>query len=319
MTDTIRTGIIGLGIMGRRMLEQMLPRADFEPVAIWDPSVDSMTAAQALAPGIAVTRAEQVIADSDLVYMACPPVPRRDYALMAAEAGKSLFLEKPLGFDLAATTDMVDRIRAIGVPAAVNFVQASSPPLAHVLAGRGDGTMGALAGGDIHLTYSQWPRAWQVDADWLRFRAEGGMTREVMSHLMFCMLRVMGPMEIVWSRPEFPGVDDLCETAVMAELRNRDGLRINIMAQVGGAGPDRQEVTFRGEKTSFRIAEFYHLLATSGDPWATAMAPPADPRGESLQAQLDQMALCHHGTRHSLATLDEALSVARLIEGLLSP
>lgn len=319
MTDTIRTGIIGLGIMGRRMLEQMQHHPQFQPVAMWDPSADSMTEARALAPVIAVADAASVMAASDLVYMACPPVPRRDYALMAAEAGKSLFLEKPLGFDLNATADMVGEIQATGVPAAVNFVQASSPPLAHVLAARDDGSMGPLAGGDIQLTYSRWPRAWQADADWLRFRAEGGMTREVMSHLMFCMLRVMGPMEIVWARPDFPGIDDLCETAVMAELRNGAGLRVNIMAQVGGAGPDRQEVTFRGEKTSFRIAEFYHLLTTGGDAWTTAMAPSADPRGESLQAQLDQMALCHRGEAHSLATLDEALAVARLIEGLLHP
>jgi hypothetical protein len=38
--------------------------------------------------------------------------------------------------------------------------------------------MGALIGVNIISSYPEWPHQWQKDADWLRFRAEDGMTRE---------------------------------------------------------------------------------------------------------------------------------------------
>jgi parallel beta-helix repeat protein len=38
---------------------------------------------------------------------------------------------------------------------------------------------------------------WQVEADWLRFAAEGGYTREVISHFLFLSQRVLGPLELV--------------------------------------------------------------------------------------------------------------------------
>ena len=37
--------------------------------------------------------------DADIVYLACPPVPRKAYALAAAGQGKAVFLEKPLGIN----------------------------------------------------------------------------------------------------------------------------------------------------------------------------------------------------------------------------
>jgi hypothetical protein len=37
--------------------------------------------------------------------------------------------------------------------------------------------MGELLGVNIAVTYVAWLRAWQRDADWLRFRVEGGYPR----------------------------------------------------------------------------------------------------------------------------------------------
>ena len=46
----IKTAIIGLGIMGQRMLEQMILHPEFMVDTIWDPDSAACQSAQKLAP-----------------------------------------------------------------------------------------------------------------------------------------------------------------------------------------------------------------------------------------------------------------------------
>lgn len=316
---TITTAIIGLGIMGRRMLEHMLKHPSYEPAFLWDPNPANMALAREMAPGaIFAQSAEAAMAGADLVYLACPPGPRREYALAAAAQGKALFLEKPLGVDIAASADLVERIAAAGVPAAVNFTQAAGAALTDVAADARSGQMGALAGVDIVVTYGAWPRAWQMGADWLRFRDEGGMTREVISHFLFFSERILGPLSLVWARPSYPADPKLCETHMLARLENADGLPVSVLASVGGAQPDRQEVTVKGTQRSHRIADFYAVSTSDGGAFQRVTPEGIDPRSTSLRAQLDDLEAMIAGRPHRLATLEEALRVQRLIEGMLA-
>ncbi|MFY0692144.1 MAG: Gfo/Idh/MocA family oxidoreductase [Paracoccaceae bacterium] len=316
---TVKTAIIGLGIMGRRMLEHMLIHPGYTPVALWDPDANACRAAQALAPDAQITAsAEEAIAAADLVYLACPPVPRKAYALAAAEAGKAVFLEKPLGVDVAQSEALVAGLTAQGVPMAVNFTQAAGPALTSVAQAARAGDLGEVAGVDIVVTYGAWPRAWQKAADWLRFRAEGGMTREVISHFLFFSERILGPLSVVWARPSYPEDPALCETHMLARLEAADGRPVTVMASVGGAQPDRQELTVKGSKASRRITDFYVDAVSHGESFTEIAERPADPRGVSLKAQLDDLLLCIAGKDHRLATPQEALRVQKLVETMLA-
>lgn len=313
-----KTAIIGLGIMGRRLLDNLVFHDGFEPVALWDPSPDSCARARETAPGVpVVASAEAAIAAADVVYLACPPVPRKAYALAAAGAGKAVFLEKPLGVDIAESEDLVRRLAAAGAPAAVNFTQASSVGFEVLRQAIAAGETGDLLGIDIVVTYPAWPRAWQKDADWLRFRAEGGYTREVISHFLFLSERFLGPLTLTWARPSYPADAALCETEVLARLETADCRPVSVLGSVGGAQPDRQEVTVKGAKSSFRFTEFYQLWKSSGGEWAAAYDFPADPRRSSLQRQLDELDKLIRGEPHLLATPEEALRVQVLVEGML--
>ena len=315
----VKTAVIGLGIMGRRMLEHMGLHDGYAPVAMWDPDPKACAEAQGIAPGAQiVASAEDAIAAADLVYLACPPVPRKAYALAAAEAGKAVFLEKPLGVDVAESEALVAGLKAAGVPAAVNFTQAAGAALAGVGEAARSGALGDLAGADMVVTYAAWPRAWQQAADWLRFRGEGGMTREVISHFLFFSERILGPLSVVWARPSYPSDESLCETHMQARLENADGLPVTIMASVGGAQPDRQELTIKGAKASRRISEFYIDAVSDGGAFTELGERPSDPRAVSLRAQLDDLALCIEGRPHRLATPEEALRVQKLVEQMLA-
>ncbi|NQW09892.1 MAG: Gfo/Idh/MocA family oxidoreductase [Alphaproteobacteria bacterium] len=316
---THKTAIIGLGIMGRRLLDNLLVHPNFEPIALWDPSAEACKQAQDMAPNAAIAdSAEAAIAAADVVYLACPPVPRKAYALHAAEAGKAVFLEKPLGIDTAESRDLVDRLAAAGVPTAVNFTQASSEGFRVLGDAIVAGKTGELTGIDIVVTYPAWPRAWQVDADWLRFRAEGGYTREVISHFLFLSERFLGPLALVWARPSYPADPALCESEILARLETADGKPVTVLGSVGGAQPDRQEVTVKGAKRSYRFTEFYQLWTSDGGEWDAAYDFPADPRRASLQGQLDNLDALLTGKPSKLATPDEALRVQVLVEGMLA-
>ncbi|WP_146347948.1 Gfo/Idh/MocA family protein [Phaeobacter marinintestinus] len=315
---TVSVAVIGLGIMGRRLLEHMVLHPGYTPVALWDPDAEACRAAAGVAPDARVTASPQAaIAAADLVYLACPPVPRKAYALEAAAAGKAVFLEKPLGVDISQSEELVAGLAAHGVPAAVNFTQAAGSALTGVADAAQSGGLGNLVGADIVVTYAAWPRAWQKTADWLRFRDEGGLTREVISHFLFFSERILGPLSVVWARPSYPTDPALCETQMLARLENADGLPVTVMASVGGAQPDRQELTIKGEAASRRISEFYIDAVSHGGPFDELAARPTDPRANSLKAQLDDLLLCIAGQPNRLATPHEALRVQKLVETML--
>ncbi|MHC9235232.1 Gfo/Idh/MocA family protein [Pseudooceanicola sp. 502str34] len=315
---TVKVAIIGLGIMGRRMLEHMQRHEGYAPVALWDPSAEACDAARAIAPEAPIAGSpEAAIAAADLVYLACPPVPRKTYALAAAAGGKAVFLEKPLGVDVAESEDLVAQLEAGGIRAAVNFTQAAGEPLAHISAAAAAGEMGDLAGVDMVVTYAAWPRDWQVAADWLRFRDEGGMTREVLSHFLFFTQRILGPLSVVFAHPTYPADPALCETALLARLESGAGVPVSILASVGGAQPDRQEFTVKGSRASHRVSNFSERSVSDGGVFVPVAELPEDRRAVALRAQLDDLLLCVAGQPHRLATPREALNVQRLVEEML--
>jgi predicted dehydrogenase len=315
---SIKVAIIGLGIMGRRMLEHMGLHPDFEPNYLWDPDTNACNLALDINPQAQIMdKPNDAIHAADLVYLACPPVVRKVYALEAARSGKALFLEKPFGVDVDDSIDLVSQLESYAVPTAVNFSQASGVALAELLKAKNSGEMGVLLGVDMIVTYPSWPRQWQKEADWLRYKAEGGMTREVISHFLFFSERVLGPLKVVYANTTYPENPLLCETGVLARLETEEGRPVNIMASVGGAQPDRQEFTIKGSLKSRRISEFYKDSESDGGEFIMLRDEPPDPRAVSLKGQLDDLSLNIKGLPNRLATIQEALRVQTLVELIL--
>ena len=315
-----RMAIIGLGIMGRRMLSNALAHPRFEISGLWDPSEASVAKARALMPGAPIAAdAAAAMAGADVVYLACPPGPRKAYALAAAAAGQGVFMEKPLGTDETESRDLVARLKPGRLGAVVNFTQAASRGFEELRRAIDAGETGELVGIDIVVTYPAWPRAWQVEADWLRLRAEGGYTREVISHFLFLAGRFLGPLRLCSASPRYPADPTLCELDILARLETADGRPVNVLGTTGGRQPDRQEVTVKGTRASYQFREFYQLWRSDGGPWTEALDwSSEDPRSSALQRQLSELDQWLQGRPHRLATVEEALEVQLLIEGILA-
>ena len=316
---TIKVAIIGLGIMGRRMLKHMRLHENYQPDYLWDPDENScQEAIKQDSISQIMNSANHAIQAADLVYLACPPVVRKAYALEAAASGKALFLEKPFGINIEDSKDLIKQLEVYDIPVAVNFTQAAGVALTDLLKVKNRGDMGVLLGVDIVVTYPAWPRQWQREADWLRFRIEGGMTREVISHFLFFSERVLGPLKVIWAKTTFPEDASLCETEVLARLETIEGYPVNILASVGGVQPDRQEFTVKGSIKSRRISEFYKDAESAGEEFIPLRKEPEDPRAISLKGQLDDLSLNIKGLPNRLATINEALRVQILVEDILS-
>lgn len=314
-----KVAIIGLGIMGNRMLKHMKLHDDFQPDFLWDPDETKCLDTIKENPDSKIMNSpSEAIKAADLIYLACPPIVRKVYAVEAASLGKSLFLEKPFGIDIQDSFDLIKKLGTYNIPIAVNFTQASGVALNDLLESKNNGEMGSLLGVDIVVTYPSWPRLWQKEADWLRFRKEGGMTREVISHFLFFSERVLGPLKVVWAKPTYPNDPLLCETNVLARLETDNGCHVNILASVGGMQPDRQELTVKGSLKSRRIAEFYKDSETDGSEFIPLRNEPKDPRAISLKGQLDNLSLNLRNLPNTLATMQEAMRVQLLVEEILS-
>ena len=316
---TASVAIIGLGIMGTRMMKHMRLHKEFSPDYLWDPNPNACENAIKLDNKSKIMKnANEAIENADLVYLACPPTVREIYAIKTVEMGKALFLEKPFGINIQDSRNFIKQLQNYDVPMAVNFTQAAGIALADLLASKNSGEMGDMLGVDIIVTYSSWPRDWQKEADWLRFKKEGGMTREVISHFIFFTERVLGPLKLIWANTSYPIDQELCETSVFAKLENEDGLPVNIFASVGGKQPDRQEFIVKGSLKSRKVSEFYKDSVSNGDNFIPLREEPKDPRAVSLKAQLDNLVLNIKNKPNSLATIYEAFRVQKLVEEILS-
>lgn len=319
MTHTVT--VIGLGVMGQRMLGSMARNERFRVTRAWDPDAAACRLTREQYPHIQIAEsAEAAIGspDTNVVYIACPPAFHRLHAIAAMQAGKAVYCEKPLGVDVAESRDLVARAEAAGIVNIVNFSLASAAASTELQKRLEANALGDLAGIDVRLHFSQWPREWQMDAaDWLTFREQGGFTREVLSHWVYLTERLFGRAVLRSASARYPDDGRLAETHLVAEL-SAGGLPVSIAGSVGGVGPDWVEYTVWGSRQSCRIFDWNRLFSSDGGEWQAQLTHIDDPRQLGYQLQLENAAAAIDGARHSMPDFADALSVQVLIEDMLA-
>ena len=315
-----KLGVIGTGIMGERMLRAAIEHAgEIATISgVWDPSDAARARISASLPGLTIAHsANALIAASDCVYIASPPASHIELASAVLAAGKAVFCEKPLAADITAAEAFV--ASAKGQRAAVNFPMATSFSAEHMRNWLADGAIGTPQGLTIEVAFANWPRGWQLGAaSWLDGRAEGGFTREVVSHFLFLTARLLGPISLGAHQADFPAADR-SERAISATLSAR-GIPITLTGGVGTtAKDDHNLMTLTGDKGTVRIRDWAiaeQLVNSVWQPAADAM-PQDRARPLGLTRQLAGVAAMVRGDAHPLATLEEALAVQKIVEGIL--
>jgi predicted dehydrogenase len=320
MSERKQIGVIGLGVMGQRMLARLAEHPRVCALVTWDPNPTAVAEVRKRHPGLRIAAtAEEVIGAPalDCIYIASPPANHLAYAHRGFDAGLAVFCEKPLTVDFAAGRKAIARIEAERCRAAVNFSLASSPGLAAMTAAVRDGSIGEPKRVEIELAFDQWPRTWQAAAGrWLAERAEGGFSREVLSHFVFVLQRALGQATVDEARPDYPADGVASERSLQARLQ-AGGVPVTVEAKVGGSHPDFNRMTLVGSAGAVEIHDWFGLRRRRKDGDWTADGTAQSNRQIGQSAQLDQLAAMIAGRAHTLPGFAEALAVQETIEAIL--
>jgi len=325
MSTPHHLGIIGLGVMGQRTLARLETHPELRPVIAWDPNRDACALMQARYPRLLIAAsAEALFATPGLhcLYIATPPGQHLELSGRAFDAGLAVVCEKPLSTDLEGAQALVRRIEAEGLRAGVNFVLAGSPGLALLQRHFGAAArapLGALRDVEVELAFISWPRPWQTAAGpWLARRTEGGFTREVLSHFIFVLQRVLGPAKLVARRIVYPDDGMSAETLLRAELRCGDvPVRISgrVAPDVEAGAVEHNRMVWRASGGEIEARSWLRDVELRHDGQAPQRI---DTSAEDIMLdQQQQWVAMIDGKSHSLPDFAEALAVQRTIESLL--
>ena len=255
---TLKWCLIGAGDIVRKRVAPALrdsPKCEFMAVArAHAPQAEAFAAEFGAATSYADWRDMIVDPAVDAVYVATPVHLHAEQTIAAAEAGKHVLCEKPMGLDVAECDRMIAACRAHGVRLGIVYYRHFYPVVRRMKA--------LLAGGEIgdpvyaQINAFEWfdlppdhPRAWFLQ----RALAGGGPMfdfgchrLEVLTHLFGPVRRVTGMLaNVLFTR-------DVEDTA--AALLQFEGGACGVVAVTHAAIEPRDTVEIFGSGGSFHVA-----------------------------------------------------------------
>jgi predicted dehydrogenase len=277
-------GVIGMGWMGRvhassyrRVLEHF-PDLGVRARLVLAADVSEQRRAHAERVGFEATTADwrAVIDDPrvEIVNVTLPNVMHREVAVAALEAGKHLWVEKPVGRGVEDTAAVAEAARRAGVVTGVGFCYRFAPAVQHARALIAAGEIGDVTHyrGVFLADYANRPDAaasWRFD----RAAAGSGALGDLMAHVVDMTHHLVGPIERLSGR-----------TATMIRQRPRAS----------------------GEGTHFSRVGSDDLVEVDNEDWAAALFELESGTVGSLEASRVivgprvQMRFEVHGTRGAL-------------------
>lgn len=318
---TYRVAVVGLGAVGTRMIGTMQNHDRFEPVIGFDASASALSAFRDQAPDISSTNDFEAVLsrdDIDVLYVSTPPKSHAEYVRHGIAKGWRIFCEKPLGVDIEDSTGLTREMNASGLEQAVNFVYSGAPAALRAKQLIDEGTIGDIVGAELDVRLSRWPRAFQAHANWLSTRAEGGFTREMISHHAYLTLLLLGIPSLsgpVLARFEPP--QEGSETVMLAIWDTALG-RVTVSGVVGGERHDTVSYRILGSKGCLRFDNWYNLILESTAGTETVLDANQRLPIAAYQGQLDQLAVQFDTRQQRLASFNDALAIQKLIEEMVA-
>jgi predicted dehydrogenase len=162
----------------------------------------------------------QLLADPDIhaVYVATPPSTHMHYTLMAAQAGKAVYVEKPMALNYTECLRMIDACQAEGVPLFTAYYRRSLPKFLKIKELLDQNAIGEVRLVSIHLLLPPRPEDLRKEALPWRVLPEisgGGYMVDVGSHQLDLLDFFFGPIEAVAGRKSnqarwYPAEDIVC-------------------------------------------------------------------------------------------------------------
>src|SRR6185503_4836067 len=168
-SDRVRVGFIGVGNRGDQVLDAFLEQKDVDVVAICDiyqPYVEFAQAKCGSKPkGLRDYRRLLEMKDVDAVVIGTPDHWHALQMIQACQAGKDVYVEKPLSLCVAEGRKMVEAARKYDRVAQVGIQRASSPMVNEAVGLIRDGAIGKVMRARAFHVQNEWPKGIGSPAD----------------------------------------------------------------------------------------------------------------------------------------------------------
>lgn len=304
--------LIGTGVVGERIINQILAHPNCEIVSVYD---ENKTRLKEISSKYQITAAETLEEllrlKPNWVYIGTPPVSHAPLAEQIAAHGLNILSEKPLAHDSQDAIRMVKAASEAKVHTAMHFPLMYSPIIHSLKKAVTTSLLGDIVRVELQTYFPQWPRKWQQNP-WIASREQGGFIREIFPHYLQVLYHLFGDFTISTHETSYPKNEELCETGVTALAKTESGIPIVLNSLSGIGQEELLEFKFFGTKKVMTIRNWSELWVSETDQEATQYIPKNQP--ESL---LDA---CHRliNSKESLiVSFEEGLKVQNWIDQLL--
>jgi myo-inositol 2-dehydrogenase/D-chiro-inositol 1-dehydrogenase len=301
----IRAGIVGAGGVARRHAAALAAMPDLALVGVTDPDADR---AADLAGTLGTTPARDVeellTRGVDAVWVCVPPFAHGEVEEQVAAAGAALFVEKPLGLDVAVAERVAAAVAAAGVPTSVGHHWRSSSVVARARE--------LLAGRTVRLVSATWldkvpPVPW-----WARRGSSGGQVVEQAVHVLDLARLLAGEVTAVHAVADAaaPAGGDV-DSATAGTLRFAGGAVGTLAATCRLAWKHRAGVELYADDLALAVTE-EQLAVRDGEGAWTVEVDPAEARTAADRAFVDHVAGREHAGTGVVVDYGEGLRTHRL-------
>lgn len=261
--------------------------------------------------------AAALIADPgiDAVYVATPPSTHMEFTLAAAQAGKPVYVEKPMGMNTAQCETMLAACRQAGVPLYVAYYRRGLPRFRKIKEWLDAGAIGEPR--LVRTLHTREPLAASGTDNWRVNPAisGGGLFMDLGSHTLDLLDFLLGPIADADGYASNSGSPYAAEDTVSGRYRFESGVHgTGIWCFNAYTSEDVTEITgSRGSIIFSTFADQPVVLRTESGEHAGMIAHPAHVQQPLIQSVVDELT----GRGTAFSTGETAIRTSRVMDELL--
>lgn len=304
--------IVGTGIVGERIINELLAHKEAEILAIFDEDEERLQQIATKYQIQAVDDYEQLLRlRPDWVYIGTPPVTHASLGERAMNKGLNILCEKPLAHNQEDGQMMLEMAQHSGIQTAMHFPLMYSAAVKEMMKHIQDGSIGQVERIELQAYFPEWPRPWQQNP-WIGSRMQGGFIREVFPHFLQLTRKIFGDIVIHDVQTTYPKHPTVAETGVLAigKTEQHIPLLLNGLTSIG----QEEELSFivYGSKSVLKLRNWSELSkAEKNSPFEILTS------FESVDSLIDACVQVKKGDTSNLISFSEGLAVQRIVDQLL--
>lgn len=201
MKKIYNVGIVGLGVVGQRLISEFKKSASIQIVALCDFNAEIVErTAQEYGDCHCFTDYRELLRleEVDFIYVAVPPAVHYEVVMAAFQQNKHVLCEKPLANSEQEAEEMLTEAERSGLIHAMHFPLVYEKAFATIERKLKEGDFGEVRRITLKMHFDKWPRSWQ-QTKWINSRHQGGFIREISPHYLQMILHFFGQVTEVFS------------------------------------------------------------------------------------------------------------------------